>query len=73
MPNRINRNNEHHQIRDDIDDGSCDKQKIAVDAGSSSGHVFIDTFCKNHKDQGDAVQEVEPDDKPSCVEYSTLL
>lgn len=35
--------------------------------------MLVDTFRKDHEDQGDAVEEVEPDDNPSCVKYPTLL
>lgn len=35
--------------------------------------MLVDTFRKDHEDQGDAVEEVKQDDKPSCVEYPALL
>lgn len=35
--------------------------------------MLVDTFREDYEDQGDAVEEVEQDDSPSCIKYSALL
>ena len=35
--------------------------------------MLVDTFGEDHKDQGDAVEKVEPDNEPSCVEDPAFL
>lgn len=67
LPDGAERDDEHHEVREDVDEGSGDEKSKCVNTLSPWHVWFTDTLEDDDQDQCNAVKEVEPDDDPTGV------
>ena len=72
VPDGDDGDGEHEYVGSDVDGRRRCHQGEDVDAGLAWGPRLADTFEEHSHDQGHAVQQVEPDDKPDGVEHLIL-
>ncbi len=63
-------NDEHHHIREDVDDGSGDEKGVGVDASLPGNFLLAGALEKHDKNQRNAVQQIKQYDPPDGIVHS---
>ena len=72
VPDYIQRDQKHDNVREDIDNRSGNENKKGVHALRTRHIALSGALEKHNEDEGDAVADVEPDCGPNDVEDFTL-